>query len=338
MQILSRRRRATLWWGTAVCLPVAIAAAAKGPRATTVLETPVRGSWTRLPLRDWAARVTAIAGVPVIVDRRIDPTLPVTLDADGDPLGTVLDAVATAARADVEVLAASIRLVPPEAAGRAVAAESARSAELRRLPAADRTRLAAKAACEWHEAAEPRSLVEQLAADAGLRLTGLERIPHDHVAAGRLLPLSVAERIDAMLAHFDLRASWTPDGGAVVPAVERAAPISAADDQPRTAPAPRGRPGRPAATQERHTLRLEAPLDQAVTALAKRFKLRPEIDVASLAARGIAAGEIVRVRVADVTRDELFDAVVAPLGLSWAIEGDALRVFAPPPHAPDAAP
>ena len=195
--------------------------------------------------------------------------------------------------------------------------------------------MAARAGWGWDAGAEPGATLARLAADTGVRLEGLDRVPHDQLAAFRLPPLPVAERIDLLLAHYDLRAAWTADGGAVVPAVERTAVDESAPV--RTAVEPHRRPSEPPA-EERHTLRLEAPLDQAIAALARRFALVPEIDAASLAARGIAAGEIVRVRVEDVTRDELFDAVVAPLGLAWTIDGGTLRLFAPPAAATDAPP
>jgi hypothetical protein len=323
---IPNRLRLALPWRTAVIL-LAVAAAGPAPRSAGVLDTSVRASWTRLPLREWAGRVSVIAGVPVIVDRRIDHTTPVTLDADGTPLAAVLDQVAALTGAHVEVLASSIRLVPPEAAGLATAGEAAREAELRSLPPATRRSLSAREPLAWPEAEEPRQLLERLVTGANLRLGGLERIPHDHFPAGSLPRLTLAERLDLILAHFDQRVAWTPEGGEVVPLVDRAAAA-------RPGRGDRARPavgrGKPPADEERHTLRLEAPLDQAVAALARRFSLRPEIDAASLVARGVAPAEIVRVRVESVTRDELFDAVVAPLGLSWAIEDGTLRVFAAP--------
>jgi hypothetical protein len=310
---------------------LAIAATGAAPRSADVLDTPVRASWTRLPLREWADRITGIVGVPVIVDRRIDHTTPITLDAAGEPVAAVLERGASLAGAAVEVLGSSIRLVPPEAAGRATAAEAARQAELRGLPAAERARLAARDAWAWAEGSEPRVMLERLVADAGVRLDGLQRVPHDHVPAETLPRLSVAERIDAVLAHFDLRAAWRPGGGEVVPAEERITPRPAGRSPP--GPRPRVPPA-----EERHTLRLEAPLDQAIAALARRFSLRADIDTASLVACGIAPAEIVRVRVEGVSRDELLDAVVAPLGLLWAIDDGTLRVFAPPVLTPDATP
>jgi len=316
----------------AAVILLGLVAAGPAPRAAGVIDTPVRASWTRLPLREWADRAAAIAGMPVIVDRRLDHTTPITLDADGEPLAAVLDRVAALAGARVEMLEATIRMVPPEAAGRAAAGEAARQAEFRALPDAERRSLSARQAFTWPAAAEPRQLVERLAAEHGIRLVGLEQIPHDHLPPGNVAPLTVAERIDLLLAHFDLRASWHPGGGRVIPAVDRSRPVAIAAGRPRPGerPQPRDARGQPTIAEERHTLRLEAPLDQAVAAIAHRFSLRPEIDATSLAARGIAPAEIVRVRVADVTRDDLLDAVVAPLGLSWAIDDGVLRVFAAP--------
>lgn len=325
MVVPMQLRRAA--WACAAAALLAGGVSAAAAVAADPLATPVRGSWTRLPLREWAERVTGIAGMPVVVDRRLDPTTPITLEAHGERLNAVLDRVATGVDARVEPLGSSVRLVPPDVVGRATAAEAARTAELRRLPADMRTRLAVRAAWGWETAAEPREVIARLAADAGVGITGLDRVPHDHLPAARLPALSVAERIDLLLAHDDLRVAWTADGGRVVPAVEATTPAKPGTG--RAAIQPRRRPAE-SQTEERHTLRLEAPLDQAVAALARRFALVPAIDAASLAARGIAAAEIVRVRVENVSRDELFDAVVAPLGLAWTIDGDTLEIFALP--------
>ena len=70
--------------------------------------------------------------------------------------------------------------------------------------------------------------------------------------------------------------------------------------------------------------------DQAVPAVAKSLGLASSLNEASLAARGIAPGEIVRVDARDLSRDELLDAIVAPLDLEWRIENETLRVFAAP--------
>jgi tripartite-type tricarboxylate transporter receptor subunit TctC len=68
-----------------------------------------------------------------------------------------------------------------------------------------------------------------------------------------------------------------------------------------------------------------------VDLIAGRLGLALDLDQASLAARGIAPGEIVRAEVEKASRDRLLDAVLQPVGLEWKIEGERLRVFAAEP-------
>ena len=95
-------------------------------------------------------------------------------------------------------------------------------------------------------------------------------------------------------------------------------------------------PATVASAEPRFTLRLEATLEQAVVALAGRFGLEPAIDREALAARGILPGEIVRIEARDAGRDELFDAIVVPLGLSWRIEDRRLVIEPVSASAPTA--
>jgi hypothetical protein len=64
--------------------------------------------------------------------------------------------------------------------------------------------------------------------------------------------------------------------------------------------------------------------------VAKSLGLEVSLDEASLVARGIAPGEIVRVDARDLSRDALLDAIVGPLDLAWTVENGTLRVFAAP--------
>ncbi|RLS77679.1 MAG: hypothetical protein DWI03_05845, partial [Planctomycetota bacterium] len=96
------------------------------------LDTEVRASWTGLPLRAWAERAGELAGMPVILDRRVDPDTPVTIDCRGESLRDVLDSVAASAGARVDVLRSSVRIVPRPLAGVAANAERARDERLGR--------------------------------------------------------------------------------------------------------------------------------------------------------------------------------------------------------------
>jgi hypothetical protein len=318
------------------CLLVSLAAARSAePRPA---DPPVTALWTAVPIREWSARVTALAGRPVVVDRRVDPDTLVTRDCRGEPLTEVLAAVAREAGAVAEPLRSWIRIAPTGSAGRVAGGERDRAAELAKLPATARAALAARRPWSWADGARPRDLVSAAAAEAGVAVSGLDAVPHDHIAAAALPALPLAERLDLVLAHYDRRVAWTAgaDGtltGHVVPLGDAEAPATTVvvPNAPRQPPRRPARPGAKPAGGDRFTLTLEAPLDQALAAVGPRLGLEPAIDRDSLSARGILPGEIVRARVTDATRDQLLDAIVTPLGLRWRIDGSRLIVDAPPP-------
>jgi hypothetical protein len=354
----------------ACCLVPAAAAADRPTRVEDRLDAAVQATWTKVPLRDWTNRITHLAGKPVVLDRRLDPERRVTFVARGEPLRGVLAQVAAAAGARVTELRGSIRIVPTEVADLALHAERDRLASLGQMPARCRIVLNEQQSWQWPTGARPRDLVARAATEAGVALEGLDRVPHDHFPAAALPPLSLAERLDLVLAHFDHRVAWRVDRGKPV---GRIVPIRAADAgsgggaganpstttpsatgshserapseptrdgssvvKPRPSPRPDRR--RNDATKPVFSLQLEAPLDQAVAAIADRLGLVPEIDGTSLKARGIATEEIVRASVSQATRDQLLDAVLEPLSLGWTIEEDRLRVFASHPVARGPAP
>ncbi len=322
----------------AVAMPAARGHAADQTVERTVagLDAAVNATWTRLPLRDWTARVAALAGKPVILDRRIDPDRLVTRTARGEPLADVIRAVAQEAGATVEELPGTIRLVPASARGRAAAAADDLDRRLAAIPAPQRKPLVKPEPWRWPTGARPRDLVTAALAEAGLTVEGLDAIPHDHFPAAELPPLPLAERLDLVLAHFDLRILWSgdrgrPRGRIVAIDADLSPPPPRRPDAPDGSAAqrrPTTPPSRSVTLRDEFTLRLEAPLDQALAAIAARLGLELDLDQASLAARGIAPGEIVRAEVEKASRDRLLDAVLQPVGLQWKIEGQRLRVFA----------
>ena len=338
--LIARGWRKIAFLGPLALLLLAVSAAADDqPPAATGLEQPVMATWTRLPLLDWTRRVAELAGYPIVLDRRIDPTQPVTLTARGETVRELLQQVAADAGAAVEELGTTVRIVPAAVAGQASRAERDREVRLGGLPASGRSKALARQSWRWPAAARPRDLVAAALAEAGLEIAGIKTIPHDHFPAAELPALPLADRLDLVLAHFDRRILWKPgpDGtaGRIVAIDEQIAP--AADRQAAVRPGrPRGGgrpPLRPPAPRDSFSLRLEAPLDQALAAITRQLGLTLAIDTASLTARGVAAAEIVRVEVRNATRADLFDAVVHPLGLEWTLEADTLMVFAPEPSA-----
>lgn len=300
------------------------------------LDDAVTANWSGIGLRDWAADASAVAGVPVVVDRRLDPGTLVDLDCADEPWREVLRRVAAGVGGEVAELSDSARIVAPGMAAVLAEAEASRARAIERLPARCRGPLAARQAWTWPAGSQPRDLLRETLSRSGLVVDGLDAVPHDHLPAATLPPLPLAARLDLVLAHYDLRIAWRaePRGGdiptgSIVPIDTSVPPGPIADRRgggrekrkPRPTSAPAGAPT--------FSLRLAAPLDEALATLSKRWQLALDLDEPSLRRQGIAPGEIVRVSVTAVPREQVLDALLEPLGLAWKIEGDTLRVFAP---------
>lgn len=292
-------------------------------------------------MRSLAERVSEAAGVAVVIDRRIDGATPVTLEAESLPAGDLLRQAATEAGCGLAIGRHAVRFTPEdlvagsEAGDRAAAgAEAACAAGLRR-------RLAHSAALNWESGSRPVDLVAGLAESAGIRVEGLDRIPHDHLPEARYPPLPLGERLALVLGHYDLTFAAADDRTLsirVIPTPEPfpsdrpagAKPSTGPSDEPQAglARGSRGRQPRPTGRVPVDAFSLEAaaPLGELLAALASRFRLKLAVDEASLRGKGVDPREIVRVRLVDTPRDGVLDAILAPLGLEWTIENGSLRV------------
>lgn len=304
-----------------------ILAAVLPTQPTAAADTPVHASWRATPIASIADRLGSIAGMPVVIDRRIDPTKRIDLDGAGRPAEAVLTELAEAAGGEVASLRHSFRITPKGLGRRVADADAARASRIAPLPSAARESLATASPWRWDAGTPPREIVERLAEEASIPIGPLDAIPHDHLPAGSFAPMPLADRLDLVLAHYDLRIDAVPEGRrslVIVPLGEATA-----------GPAGERRPGRHAGQSgrkpapvpiDRYTLRAEAPLEELLRALSQKFGLTLDLNARSLAAKGIAAAEIVRVAVEDAPRSDVLDAITRPLGLSWKIEGTTLEV------------
>jgi len=323
-------------FGIALAAVLAGAPACAADAVARALATPVTTAWTGLPLRTAADRLAEIGGMAVVVDRRIDPDTRISLHAAGENLADVLARVTATAGAEAAAYAGHVRLVPRGRGAALVAAERLRADELRRLAPRLRTAALAEKTAEWPDGAVPGEIVAAAAAEAGIVITGLDDLPHDHFPASALPALPLAHRIDLLLAHFDRRVAWTPrdsrTGGAPVYAIVAIGDVAAGTGGAALLPRASATPGAASAdgVTTTYTLTVAAPLDELLATLARRFGLTLDLDHPALARVGVAPGEIVRLELRDAPRDALLDAITKPRGLTWLIEGGSLSISAAP--------
>lgn len=309
------------------------------------LDAPITATWSGIALREWAGRVGHTAGIPVLVDRRLNPSTAIRLECHEEPLHEVIARGAAFAGGEVATLDSSIRIVPRGMGSLTSRAEAARKTRLASLPSHQRSVLDTPMAWQWAAGARPRDLVAAAATKAGITLEDVVLIPHDHLPAMSLPGLTLAEGLDLLLSPFDLRIDWRaapaparmPTGRII--AIDAGLPPPAATAKLMKPTAGKPTPGKPPGrrpgsqpkgppTEHTYSLQVAAPLEELLAAIATRLGLTLDLDRESLTRRGIAPREIVRATVKDASRDELLAAILGPLDLTWTVKDDTLQVFA----------
>lgn len=172
-------------------------------------------AWSNAPLRDSLSEMARAKGIGILLDRRIDPGQEFSLSANQTPLGEVLGQIAADRGLGLSRFGPVAYFGPPEVAARLRTLAAMRKEDARRLPTEAASRLVAKKVLQWPDFATPRELLEEAVEEAGLRLVGLERVPHDLWAAAELPPLSLVDRLTLLAVQFNLTFDIAPDGSAI---------------------------------------------------------------------------------------------------------------------------
>lgn len=295
-----------------------------GPALHKCLGQTVDVNWSAAPLRSALAGLGRTHQISILLDRRVDPDHRVDVVLHDVPLGAALAEIAGQQGADVSRLGPVVYIGPSATASRLRALAELRRREAMSLAPAERVRLLSERPMSWDDLAEPRQLLERLAAEAGLPLLGQEKVPHDLWAAADLPPMSLVDRITLVAAQFDLTFSIAPDGRSLrlVPIPEQL-PAAKADNTMAAKPAPARHPR----DQKRYTLRqAKGRLSDLLPKLAAMLQVELQIDREALARAGISLDQPVSLSVTDATVDELFAKLLEPAGCTFRRKGNTIVV------------
>jgi hypothetical protein len=202
---------ATLAWGG-----VANAADATHWATGKVLQTRLSEEVTILrvknPLRRAIRQISQAHQVAILIDRRVDPDQMLDVSLRGGTLKSALQTIAQGLGLGVARLDNVVYLGPAPAAERLSTVATAAERDARRLPAAVRRKYIVPKRMAWDDLAAPRDLLAQLGRESGLKIDGLDKVPHDLWAAADLPPLSLVNRLTLIAIQFDL-APKIADGG-----------------------------------------------------------------------------------------------------------------------------
>ncbi len=287
-------------------------------------------------------------------------------------LWDLLQKFADSLQLGVSRIGPTVYLGPPSTARVLATVAALRSDEVSTLPVAAQRQLQRATSLEWPELAMPRQLVQQVGESHGIQVEGLEGISHDLWPAVDLPRMTFVQQMTLLLAGFDLTFTFQDGGQRIklVPLPDRAvvqrdyalrsSTSEIVDELRRQLPNARfalrsGRLLAEATVEEHESIRrLVSGRPAAKTAnkppLAgeKRYKLtikeQPVGGVAKALAKNLAREfyfdprtkdtleELVSFQVENVTLDELLHALLDPVGLSYEIDDQTLRILPGPPE------
>lgn len=207
-----------------------------GTRFRAEIQAPFSGSWSNVPLRDLLKQLSAQRKLGILLDRRIDPTLRLPLEISNQSLDDGLQDLARRAGAALSIPENVLYLGPTTATSRLRTLIELRTLELSALvtaatgPAGGRRAAPSprRLTIAWDDLATPREILDAMAGQFGIRLEGLDVIPHDQWAAATLPDVTAAEALSLVLIQFDRTFRWGPQGQVAIviaapedPVVER---------------------------------------------------------------------------------------------------------------------
>jgi len=164
------------------------------------------------PLRKAIRQISQAYRVAILIDRRVDPDQKLDVSLKDVSLESALQTIARRLGLGTSRLGNVVYLGPARAADGLRGVAAALEKEVRRLPSAVQRKYLLPKRLVWEDFATPRELVDQLARDSGLKITGLEKVPHDLWAAADLPPSSLIDRLTLIAFQFDLTFE-VADGG-----------------------------------------------------------------------------------------------------------------------------
>lgn len=192
------------------------------------LDQPVTLVQERTPVRELLRKLSEVRQTACWLDRRIDPSTPVTLPPQPAPLREVFDEVARQVGARCVLVGGTLCLGREADLDRiATQAEALQMLTKtdRNLPAARRVQLAREQSFAWQDLDRPIDVLGKISQQWSFSISNPELVPHDLWAGGTASGVDATQALSLVLGQFDLSFRWLPGGTIVevIPLPERVA-------------------------------------------------------------------------------------------------------------------
>ncbi len=193
-----------------------------GAKFADAIQQPLSLNWTDRPLRVGFDELSKLRQVSILLDRRLDPSSLVTLQANKVGLLQIARQAGVPLAADVSVVGNVVYLGPRSTARRLRTMVDLRHQELLAPTGPKKTPTAQGSAArttryliQWDDLTTPTEVLKLIAQKYELQLEGQEAVPHDLWVACSLPSVTSAEALQLVLGQFDLSFEWATLGKTV---------------------------------------------------------------------------------------------------------------------------
>lgn len=173
-------------------------------------------TWQDVPLATALSRLADSQSLSIWLDRRIDPSAPITLAAVDRPLNEIFATLGQQTGAAITPFAGVVYFGPQQTVDELATLAAIAREPLSRAPADVRGRWLKSQPCSFARLREPRELLNELAASVGAKMQQDQFVPHDLWPARDLPAMAPIDRAVLMLAGFDLTCEIVEDGNALL--------------------------------------------------------------------------------------------------------------------------
>jgi hypothetical protein len=168
-----------------------------------------------IPLRQALYQRGRAHQVSILLDRRVDPDQPLTLNVNDLPLEEMLRQIAKQHELGITVLGSAVVYLGPIHYTSRLRTLAQLRHEESRAHSDLAQKLLAVAPFRWPDFSTPRDLLTQLAAEAKLAIEGLGQVPHDLWAQADLPPLPWVDRLTLVAGQYNLTFHIASDGRSI---------------------------------------------------------------------------------------------------------------------------
>ncbi len=183
-----------------------------GNRFRAAINRPIGVTWADTPIRDALNRLAESQDIAIFLDRRVDPSLPITASSDVGPFSQTLMKALRPYRLGVGYVGSVVYVGPKQTAARIGTLAEIRNEKARSFDVALRKALLTTSPLDWADLSEPAAIVADVAEEAGMEFGNLDVIPHDLWPAAQLPPLTLSEKMTLVLAGFSMNFTFGEHG------------------------------------------------------------------------------------------------------------------------------